>query len=111
MILIALMLLSQQPPPPIMEGVASYYTIASSSRVTASGERMLDSALTCAMQDGEFGRYYTVVANNGRSVVVRCNDRGPYVEGRVIDLSKAAMRELCHHSGLLNVKVYERRTR
>jgi len=105
--LVALMLLSQQPPAPFVEGMASYYTVASSSAVTASGERMQDSALTCAMREGEFGHYYLVVAANGRSVVVKLNDRGPYVWRRVIDLSKAAMRKLHPSNGLMWVKVYE----
>ncbi|HPK00410.1 MAG TPA: septal ring lytic transglycosylase RlpA family protein, partial [Candidatus Hydrogenedentes bacterium] len=105
--LVALMLLSQQPPEPFVEGMASYYTVASSSGVTASGERMRDTELTCAMREGEFGHYYLVVAANGRSVVVRLNDRGPYARRRVIDLSKAAMRELHPSQGLMWVKVYD----
>ena len=105
--MVALMLLSRQPMDPIAEGVASYYTVASSSELTASGEPMRDEALTCAMLDGEFGMYYLVVAENGNSVVVRLNDRGPYVQGRVIDLSRAAMRRLHHKDGLLRVKVYQ----
>ena len=104
--LIALTLLSQQPMQPVTEGIASYYTVHSSGAVTASGERMRDGALTCAMLDGEFGEYYLVVAENGRSVICRLNDRGPYIKGRVIDLSRAAMRELHHEAGLLHVKVY-----
>ena len=105
--LVALMLLSQQPPEPFVEGVASYYTVASSSSLTASGERLRDTELTCAMLDGEFGTYYLVVAANGRSVAVRLNDRGPFVGNRVIDLSKAAMRELHPSDGLMCVRVYE----
>ena len=96
-----------KPPEPFVEGMASYYTVASSSSVTASGEPMKDSALTCAMREGEFGHYYLVTAANGRSVVVKLNDRGPYVRRRVIDLSKAAMRELHPTHGLMWVKVYE----
>jgi len=105
--IVALLLLSQQPLQPFTEGVASYYTVASSSTLTASGEPMRDAALTCAMVDGEFGTYYLVVAEDtGRSVVCRLNDRGPYVKGRVIDLSRAAMRELAGPDGLADVKVY-----
>ena len=102
-----LMVLSQHALQPFEVGVASYYTVESSSTVTASGERMRDDAYTAAMLDGEFGHYYLVTAENGNSVVVRLNDRGPYVDGRVIDLSKAAMRELCPESGLLDVKIYD----
>lgn len=91
---------------PVTEGVASYYTLRSSSEITASGELMCDDSFSCAMLDGEFGDYYLVVAENGRSVVCRLNDRGPYICGRVIDLSKAAMRALHPHAGLLRVRVY-----
>jgi len=102
----ALMLLSQQPMQPFTEGIGSYYTVRSSGHITASGEPMRDGAKTCAMREGEFGDYFLVVAENGNSVVCRLNDRGPYVSGRVIDLSKAAIRELDPKAGLVNVKVY-----
>jgi rare lipoprotein A len=91
---VALMLLSQQPVMPSWEGIASYYTVASSSTLTASGETMHDGELTCAMRDGDFGTFYRVTTQDGRSVLVRLNDRGPYVEGRIIDLSEAAMKAL-----------------
>ena len=103
---IALILLSQQPLQPFTEGVASYYTIESSSQLTASGEQMQDDLLTCAMLDGEFGDYFLVVADNGKSVVVKLNDRGPYIKDRVIDLSQAAIKALDSKRGLLDVKVY-----
>ncbi len=99
-------LLSHQPMQPVAEGVASYYTLRSSSEITASGETLCDETFSCAMLDGEFGDYYLVVAENGKSVVCRLNDRGPYVRGRVIDLSKAAMRTLHPRAGLLRVKVF-----
>ena len=102
---IAIMLLSQQPLMPVIEGKASYYTVASSGSVTASGERLQDNDFTCAMLQGEFGEKYTVVGENGKSIVVRLTDRGPYVKGRVIDLSKAAMLALGGEH-LMNVKVY-----
>lgn len=104
---VALMLLSQQPVVPSWEGIASYYTVASSSTLTASGETMNDGELTCAMRDGDFGTYYRVTADDGASVVVRLNDRGPYVEGRIIDLSEAAMRALdpTMSDGIMEVRV------
>lgn len=109
---VALMLLSQQPllnpekfMVPFAEGKASYYTVASSGSITANGERLDDNALTCAMLKGEFGEYFTVVAENGKSVTVRLNDRGPYVKGRVIDLSHAAM-EALGGAHLQKVKIY-----
>jgi rare lipoprotein A len=104
---IALILLSQQPLVPVAEGVASYYTVASSGPVTASGERFSDHELTCAMRDGVFGEYYLVVGENGRSVVVKLNDRGPFVDDRVLDLSKAAMKQLdAVDQGLIHVSIY-----
>lgn len=105
--LLALMLFSQQPVLPVATGVASYYTVASSSTLTASGETMRDDLLTCAMRSGEFGAHYRVTSENGRSVIVRLNDRGPYIDGRIIDLSEAAMRVLdpTLQMGIMDVKV------
>jgi rare lipoprotein A len=102
----ALLILSQQPLEPVMQGVASYYTVASSSAVTASGERFSDAEYTCAMLTGEFGDHFMVVADNGNSVVVKLNDRGPYVDDRIIDLSEAAIRALHPTAGLVNVTIY-----
>lgn len=104
---VAVMLMSQQALQPVAEGKASYYTMESSGRVTASGDVYDDALYTCAMRKGNFGDYFLVVAENGKSVVVRLNDRGPYAKGRVIDLSEAAMRKLqgTKH-GVLKVKVF-----
>jgi rare lipoprotein A len=67
-------------------GIASVY----SGGRTASGERMNPGAMTAAHRTLPFGTSVTVVnRNNGRAVVVRINDRGPFVRGRVIDLSPA----------------------
>jgi len=85
-------------PPPIigifqrlMKGYASVY----SSRRTASGERTNAGAMTAAHRTLPFGTSVIVVNNrNGRSVMVRINDRGPFVRGRVIDLSPAAARAI-----------------
>ncbi|MBI2423042.1 MAG: hypothetical protein HYV27_09460 [Candidatus Hydrogenedentes bacterium] len=104
--IVALMLLSQQPLQPLLEGEASYYTVQSSSAVTASGEALRDDSLSCAMRLGEFGEKFLVVTQDGKSVVVTLNDRGPFVDDRVIDLSEAAMRKLDPSKGLLQVKVY-----
>jgi rare lipoprotein A len=72
-------------------GIASVY----SDRQTASGEAMDPGALTAAHRTLPFGTEVTVINHdNGRSVVVRINDRGPFVRGRVIDLSPAAARAL-----------------
>lgn len=104
--LVVLALISSQPLVPVVEGTASYYTIAETSTITASGETFRNDAYTCAMNQGEFGKYFLVVAENGSSVVVRLNDRGPFVKGRVIDLSRAAMRKLHPTAGTVKVKVY-----
>lgn len=70
-------------------GLASVY----SDGHTASGEHMNPGAMTAAHRTLPFGTVVTVVNNrNGRSVAVRINDRGPFVRGRVIDLSPAAAR-------------------
>jgi rare lipoprotein A len=62
---------------------------------TASGEHMRAGELTAAHRTLPFGTRVTVVnRSNGRSVVVRINDRGPFVRGRVIDLSPAAARAI-----------------
>ena len=72
-------------------GIASVY----SGDRTASGERMNPGAMTAAHRTLPFGTSVTVVNNrNGRAVVVRINDRGPFVAGRVIDLSAAAARAI-----------------
>jgi len=72
-------------------GLASVY----SGGRTASGERMNPGALTAAHRTLPFGTSVTVVnRNTGRSIVVRINDRGPFVRGRVIDLSPAAARAI-----------------
>jgi rare lipoprotein A len=68
-------------------GIASVY----SGGRTANGEEMNAGAMTAAHRTLPFGTHVTVVNNtNGRAVVVRINDRGPFVHGRVIDLSPAA---------------------
>jgi rare lipoprotein A len=70
-------------------GHASWYSLPSNK--TASGERMNPNELTAAHRSLPFGtRVLVENLSNGRSVVVRINDRGPFVGGRIIDLSKAA---------------------
>ena len=104
--IVALLLVTQQPLQPVAEGIASYYTVASSGGITASGEPLRDGEFTCAMRDGEFGTYYLIVADDGRSVACRLNDRGPYVRNRVVDLSRAAMRKLAGSKGMAKVRIY-----
>ena len=73
-------------------GGASWYALHSK---TASGERMNPSKLTAAHRSMRFGTKLKVTnRRNGRSVVVRINDRGPFIRGRVLDLSKAAAQQI-----------------
>jgi rare lipoprotein A len=73
-------------------GSASWYALNSR---TASGERMNPSEMTAAHRSLPFGAKVKVTnQRNGREVVVRINDRGPFTRGRVIDLSKAAAGKL-----------------
>jgi rare lipoprotein A len=82
-------------------GIASVY----SGGRTANGERMVSSAMTAAHRTLPFGTMVRVTNHStGRSVVVRINDRGPFVHGRVIDLSPAAAHAL-GFNGLANVSL------
>jgi rare lipoprotein A len=72
-------------------GLASVYR----GGLTASGEHMNSVAMTAAHRTLPFGTKVTVTnSHNGNSVVVRINDRGPFVRGRIIDLSPAAARAI-----------------
>ncbi|TCD16717.1 septal ring lytic transglycosylase RlpA family protein [Oricola cellulosilytica] len=69
-------------------GKASWYALHSQ---TASGEMMNPAAMTAAHRSLPFGTKVKVTnERTGKSVVVRINDRGPFIKGRIIDLSKAA---------------------
>ncbi len=73
------------------EGIASYYASSFQGRKTASGERYDEGALTAAHRTLPFGTRVRVTRlENGRSVEVRVNDRGPWREGRIVDLSRRA---------------------
>ena len=88
-------------------GRASWYGPGFHGRRTANGEVFNQHALTAAHPSLSFGTKVRVTnLNNGRSVIVRINDRGPYSGGRVIDLSTAAARSLnMIRSGVTRVKV------
>lgn len=74
------------------EGDASWYQLTS---ITASGERANPNAMTAAHKSLPFGTKVKVTnLDNGRSVVVRINDRGPFIRGRIIDLTRAAANRL-----------------
>lgn len=86
--------------------IASHYGIGDGyhGKRTASGEIMRPMAMTAAHKTLPFGTYVTV-RSGWSSVVVRINDRGPFVRGRCIDLSTAAMRKLCGSAGTCKVTV------
>jgi rare lipoprotein A len=88
-------------------GVASYYGGRFHGRLTASGARFNQDGLTAAHRSLPFGTRVRVThLGNGRSVEVRINDRGPFIGGRVIDLSRGAAGVLgMHGQGVARVRV------
>lgn len=84
-----------QPPVEVVTGRASWYGRAHHGLVTASGERYDMHALTAAHRSLPFGTRLRVTnLNNGEVVEVRINDRGPMIQGRILDLSYAAAQKL-----------------
>jgi peptidoglycan lytic transglycosylase len=73
-------------------GMASYYG-NESGRKTASGQRFNQNAMTCAHRSLPFGTKLRVT-HGGQSVIVTVNDRGPFIRGRVLDLSTGAARAI-----------------
>ena len=99
----ALPVRSSTTPPPaapsklmqVIRGAASWYGPGFYGRTTASGERLRKGTLTAAHRTLPFGTRVRVTnLNNGRSVIVRINDRGPFRYHRVIDLAHGAAQEL-----------------
>jgi rare lipoprotein A len=88
-------------------GVASYYHDRFHGRKTASGAIYNKNVLSAAHKTLPLGSKVKVTdTRTGRSVVVKINDRGPFVKGRVIDLSRAAAKEIgLTKKGLAKVKV------
>ena len=81
--------------PPSHVAVASWYGPGFEGRKTASGERYDSREMTAAHRSLPLGSHVTVTnLENGKSVRVRINDRGPYVRGRSIDLSRGAARQI-----------------
>ncbi|RMD93549.1 MAG: septal ring lytic transglycosylase RlpA family protein [Calditrichaeota bacterium] len=93
---------------PFQQGLASFYGKRWNGRRTASGEIFNSEKFTAAHRTLPFGTFVRVVRkDNGRSVVVRINDRGPFKRGRIIDLSTAGARRLgMIREGLANVELY-----
>ncbi len=100
-ILMASFWFSSSPLAATQTGIASVY----SNEQTANGEYAHASALTAAHRTLPFGTMVEVTnTRTGRSVVVRINDRGPYIRGRVIDLTPAGARAI-GSSGLASVSL------
>ena len=89
------------------EGEASYYGFELAGNRTASGERFNPHALTAAHRSLPLGTRLRVTNKaNGKSVVVRINDRGPFVRSRIIDVSLGAAREIgMQRAGKAQVKL------
>jgi rare lipoprotein A len=88
-------------------GEASYYADKYQGRKTANGETFRQSKRTAAHRTLPFGTKVTVKnLTNGRKVKVRINDRGPFVKGRIIDLSKRAAKKLdMVNAGIADVEI------
>ncbi len=88
-------------------GKASYYASKFHNRKTASGERYNQFSNTAAHKKLPFGTKVKVTnVKNGKSVTVKINDRGPFVRGRIIDLSRSAFKRIANlDSGVINVKI------
>ncbi len=89
------------------EGLASWYTSDRPGALTANGDVFDSKALTAAHKSLKFGSKVKVTnLENGNSVEVRINDRGPYVEGRIIDLTPEAAKQLgIYKSGVAKVSL------
>jgi len=89
------------------EGVASYYAHKFNGRTTASGEIYDERKMTAAHRDLPFGTTVRVTnLSNNKSVVLKINDRGPFVKGRIIDVSYAAAKKLDFiKEGVIRVRV------
>lgn len=93
--------------PDVEEGLASFYGRAHHGKLTASGVRFDMNAMTAAHPKHPFGAVLRVTdLATGRSVHVKVNDRGPFVKGRVVDLSLAAAKALgAVERGVVRVRV------
>jgi rare lipoprotein A len=91
----------------VQYGKASYYGDEFHGRKTSSGEIYDKWKFTCAHRELPFGTRVRVTnVLNSKTVIVRVNDRGPFVKGRIIDLSFAAAREIAMiKDGIVKVKI------
>lgn len=88
-------------------GKASFYAMKFQFRKTASGERFNQFAMTAAHKKLPFGTMLVVTnLENGKSIKVKVNDRGPFIKGRIIDLTSAAFAKIGDtRTGILAVKI------
>ena len=88
-------------------GKASYYAMKYQNRKTASGERLNQRSNTAAHRKLPFGTIVKVTnIKNGKSITVKINDRGPFVKGRIIDLTRSSFSRIGDlDSGIINVKI------
>jgi rare lipoprotein A len=94
-VLVGLVVLYQAAGPYYEVGIASWYGPGFDGNRTANGEVYDMDGISAAHKTLPFGTVVRVVEfSTGKSIVVRINDRGPFIEGRIIDLSKGAAKEL-----------------
>lgn len=88
-------------------GLASFYAAKFQNRKTASGERLNNNSMTAAHRTLPFGTQVIVKnVNNGKSVKVRINDRGPFIKGRIIDLTRSAFSQIASlETGIVRVEI------
>ena len=88
-------------------GLASFYGDKHQFKKTANGERYNHDLKTAAHREIPFGSKLEITnLDNGRSIVARVNDRGPFVKGRIVDLSKSAFSSIGNTaSGLIDVEI------
>ena len=88
-------------------GLASFYAESYNGKKTANGETYRSSAFTAAHKKLPFGRKVKVTnLSNGKTVKVKINDRGPFVSGRIIDLTRAAAKKIdMVNAGIVKVKI------
>ncbi|RZT97192.1 rare lipoprotein A [Ancylomarina subtilis] len=98
---------AQLAPLQVIKGKASFYSDWFDGRLTANGEFFSQEEYTAAHMTFPFGTWLEVTnLDNQKSVYVRVNDRGPYVKGRIIDLSKAAASAIGDlNQGIFNVEI------
>lgn len=89
------------------QGKASYYAAKFDGRLTANGEKFTNKELTAAHPSLAFNSIVKVTnVNNGKSVIVRINDRGPHTKARILDMSKSAAQEIgMIQSGIATVNI------